>query len=63
METKTDMYGLIIRLTILDKQEVYLRQDNLIVKLPIGSGWDRALSVMNAHQPANWMPPEPPPET
>lgn len=62
METRTDMYGLLITLTPEPGCEVYTRDHGGVLRLPLGSGWDRALSVFNAMQPEGWVPPEPPPE-
>ena len=62
METRTDMYGYVVQLVILDQKEVYTRQDGVTVKLAIGTGWTRALNIFNSMQPSGWVPPEPPPE-
>jgi hypothetical protein len=62
METRTDMYGYVVQLVILDQKEVYTRQDGVTVKLAIGTGWSRALSIFSAMQPGDWVPPAPPPE-
>jgi hypothetical protein len=51
MESRTDIYGRTVLLTIVDTQEVYTT-DGLSVAGPIGFGWDRALNVINAHAPA-----------
>ncbi len=58
METRTDMYGYVVQLVILDQQEVYTRQDGVTVKFPLGAGWPRALNVFNGMIPAGWVPPE-----
>lgn len=62
METRTDMYGKVIRQTAVDHFEVYTREDGVTVMYPIGTGWTRALNVFNSMQPEGWVPPEPPPE-
>ena len=59
METRTDMYGYVVQLVILDQKEVYTRQDGVTVKLAIGTGWTRALNILNSMQPGDWVPPEP----
>lgn len=60
METRTDCYGLAVVLTIEGDREVYTRSDGLILKAPVGHGWDRALYTTEAHLPPGWTPPEPP---
>lgn len=59
METRTDMYGLLITLTLEPDLEVYTRDHGGVLRLPLGSGWSRALSVFNGMQPEGWVPPEP----
>ena len=51
MESRTDIYGRTVLLTIVGTQEFYTT-DGLSVAGPIGFGWDRALNVINAHAPA-----------
>lgn len=52
METRTDIYGRTITLTILNDTEVY-STEGVVVSGPVGFGWERALSTLNAHAPAS----------
>jgi hypothetical protein len=58
METRYDCYGYAVTLTIAGDREVYTRQDGVIIKFPIGTGWDRALESFSGLQPGGWVPPE-----
>lgn len=51
METRIDAHGRTVTLTILHDTEVYAT-DALMVSGPLGFGWERALSTINAHVPA-----------
>lgn len=50
METRNDRYGRPVTLTIEGNEEVYTNAF-MIIRGPIGWGWNRALWTIEAHAP------------
>ena len=51
METRIDAHGRTVTKTVVGDREVYVCKD-VTLKGPIGTGWEKALGVINAHIPA-----------
>lgn len=52
METRIDSHGRTVTRTIDGEREIY-SCDGISVSGPIGTGWEHALSVLDAHVPVS----------